>query len=93
MTREEMDNELEYILKEIRTNKNASTATNPRYETIETQNSQPSGSKTDRSIRVRATNTENSDSGDEDYPLRPSEMKDLRLSKISLRNSRGSSML
>ena len=34
-----MDKKLEVILK-IRTNKNASTVTNPRSETIETQNTQ-----------------------------------------------------
>ena len=76
--REEIDNKLETIIKEIRTNKNATTATNPRSETLETQNSQTSGSKTDRSIGFRPSNTENSDSEDEDYALRPSEMKDWR---------------
>ena len=76
--REEMDNNLENFLKEIRTNENASTVKSPRSETIETQNSQPSGSKTDRSVGVRASNTEKSDSEDEDYLLRPSDMKDLR---------------
>ena len=37
-----MDNKLETTLMEIRTNRNASTATNPRSETINMQNSQPS---------------------------------------------------
>ena len=76
--REEMDNKLETILMEIRTNRNVSTTTNPMSETIDMQNSQPSGFKTDRSIGVHASNTKNSDLEDDDYPLRPSDMKDLR---------------
>ena len=64
-----------YYKEETRTNRNASKTTNPRSETIETQTS---GSKTDRSIGVQASNTENSDSEVEDYPLRPSVMKNLR---------------
>ena len=55
--REEIDNKIETISKEIRTNRNTSHATNPRSETTEMQTLQPSGSKTDRSIGVRARNT------------------------------------
>ena len=39
--REEIDSKFEAILKEIKNNKNESTITNPRSETIETQNTQP----------------------------------------------------
>ena len=75
--RKEMDNKIEAILREIKANKNASMATNPRSETNEIQDSQPSGSKT-RSIGVHASNNENSDSENDDYPLRASKMKDLK---------------
>ena len=50
-----------------------STTTNPRSEAA--QNSQPSGSK---SIGVHASNVENTDSENEDYPLKASGSKDLR---------------
>ena len=73
--REEMDNKLESILKEIRSNKSMSTTTNPRSEAAEVQNSQLLGSK---SIGVHASNFENSDSENEDYPLKASGSKDLR---------------
>ena len=76
--REEMENKLEMILKEIKSNKSASTVTNPGSEINENRDSQPSGSKTNRSIGVHASNNENSDSENDDYPLRASKMKDLR---------------
>ena len=76
--REEMENKLETILKEIKSNKSASTATNPRSEINENRDQQPSGSKIDRSIGVHASNIENSDSENDDYPLRASKMKNLR---------------
>ena len=76
--REEMENKLEMILKEIKSNKSASTVTNPGSETNENRDPQPSGSKTNRSIGVHASNNENSDSENDDYPLRASKMKDLR---------------
>ena len=75
---EEKDNKLENILVQIKTNRNASTTTNPRYETKDMQNSLPSESKTGRSIGVHASNTKSSDSEDEGCPLRPSRMKNLR---------------
>ena len=75
--REEIDSKFEAILKEIKNNKNESTITNPRSETNETQNTQPSGSR-DRSVGVHASLNENSDSENEDHPLRASKMKDLR---------------
>ena len=73
--REEMDNKLETILKEIRSNKNLSTTTNPRSEKVETQNPQLSGS---RSMGFCAYNIENSDLENEDHSLRASGSKDLR---------------
>ena len=73
--REEMDNKLESILKEIRSNKSMSTTTNPRSEAAEVHNSQPLGSK---SIGVHASNFENTDSENEDYPLKASGSKDLK---------------
>ena len=76
--REEMENELEMILKEIMSNKSASTVTNPGSEINENRDLQPSGSKTNRSIGVHASNNENSDSENDNYPLRASKMKDSR---------------
>ena len=76
--REEMENKLETILKEIKSNKSASTVTNPRSEINENRDPQPLGSKTNISIGVHASNNENSDSENDDYPLRASKMKDLR---------------
>ena len=75
--REKMENKLEMILKEIKSNKSASTVTNPGSEINENRDSQPSGSKTNRSIGVHASNNENSVSENDDYPLRASKMKDL----------------
>ena len=76
--REEIDNKLEAILREIKTNKSVSTVTNPRSETNETQDPQPSGSRKMRSIGVHASNNENSETEDEDFPLRASKAKDLK---------------
>ena len=76
--REEMENILETILKEIKSKKSASTVTNPRSEINEIRDPQPSVSKTNKSIGVHAPNNENSDSENDDYPLRASKMKDLR---------------
>ena len=76
--REEIDSKFEAILKDIKTNKNASTITNPRSETNETQNTQPSGSR-DRSIGVHASVNDNSDSENEDsHSIRASNMHELR---------------
>ena len=41
------------------------------------QDPQPSGTRIDKYIGVRASNNENSDSENDDYPLRASKMKDL----------------
>ena len=51
---EEMENKLETILREIKSNKSASTVTNPRSEVNEIQDMQPSGSKVNKSIGARA---------------------------------------
>ena len=76
--REEIDNKFDAILREIKTSKNASTITNPRSESNETQNNQPSGSR-NRSIGVRASENENSDSENKDnHPIRASNMHELR---------------
>ena len=76
--REERDNNLEAILKEGKTNKTALSMTNPRSDSNEIQDSQPSGSKTNRSIGVYASNIENSDSENDDYPLKAFKMRDQR---------------
>ena len=73
-----MDNKLQTIQKDIRTNKIASTTTNTRSETLELHHFHSSELETDWSIRVRASNLENSGSENEDYSLRPSGMKNLR---------------
>ena len=73
-----MDSKLEAILKEIKCNKSASTATNPRSDVNEIQEPQPLGSRMNPSIGVRESNIENSDSENDDYPLRASKMKDLK---------------
>ena len=73
-----MDNKLETILREIKSNKSVSTVTNPRSENDEILNTQPMGSKGNRSIGVHASNNENSETEDEDFPLKASKMKDLK---------------
>ena len=74
---EEMENKLDAILKEIKSNKSASTATNPRSETDDIQNMQSSGSKTNRSIGVHASYNDNSEPENEDHPIQASKMRDL----------------
>ena len=76
--REELENRLETILKEIKSNKSASTVTNPRSEINEIRDPQPSGSRTNKSIGVHSSNIESSDSENDGYPFRSSRMKDLR---------------
>ena len=70
--REEMEINLDAFLKEIKSNKSASTVTNPRSEMNDIQNMQPSGSKTNKPIAVHASCNESSDSENEDYPLQAS---------------------
>ena len=67
--RKEMDSKLEAILEEIKCNKSASIATNPRSYVNEILESQPPESTMNPSIGVRASNIENKDS---------SKMKDLK---------------
>ena len=76
--REEMENKLDAILKEIKSNKSVSTVTNPRSEMDDIRNIQPSGSKTNRSIGVHASHIYNSDSENDDFPLQASKMGDLK---------------
>ena len=76
--REEMDNKLETILREIKSNKSVSVVTNPGSENTEMQNIQPTGSNGNKSIGVHASNNENSETEEEDFPLRASKMKDLK---------------
>ena len=76
---EEMENQFDAILKEIRTSKTASTITNPRSEPNGIHNLQPSGSKSIRSNGVHASNIDNSDiENEDDHPLRASDMRELR---------------
>ena len=76
--REEMDNKLETILREIKSNKSVSVVTNPRSENVEIQNAQPMGSKGNKSIGVHASNNDNSETEDEGFPHKASKMKDLK---------------
>ena len=73
-----MESKLETILKEIKSNKNAATVTNPRSENSETPNSQPSGSKTIKSIGAHASDNESSDTENDDYRLKATKMRDLK---------------
>ena len=65
-----MDNKLETILREIRTNNTLSTPANPRSQKIETLNAQQ--------IFVRAPNIEKSNSENEGHPPKAPESKNLR---------------
>ena len=51
---------------------------NPMSEIREIQNPQSSVSKTNKFVGVHASNNENSDSENDDYPLRASKMRDLK---------------
>ena len=76
--REEIDSKFDAILREIKTSKNPSTITNPRSESKDTRNTQPSGSG-DSPIGVHASENDNSDSEIEDsHPIRASNMHELR---------------
>ena len=81
--REERDNYRSHFERE-RTNKNSS---NPRSETNGAQIMQPSGSKTDESIDVHASNNINSEQENDDYLLSPSEMRELKRPASSLDRS------
>ena len=73
-----MENKLDAILMEIKTNKSTSMTTNPRSEMNEIESMQPSGSKGKRSMGRNASDNESIDSENEDIPLKASEMRDLR---------------
>ena len=75
--REEMENKLDAILMEMKTNKSTSMTTNPRSEINEIGNMQPSGSRGKRSMGVNASDNESLDSENEDIPLKASEMREL----------------
>ena len=77
--REEMENKLDTILKEIRSSKSISTVTNPRSENIENLDPQPSGSKSYRPTGVRASGNDSFDSENEDnHSVRASDMHELK---------------
>ena len=76
--REEMENKLDAILKEIKSNESASLATNSRSETNDVPNMQPSGSRLGQSNGVHASFDENLELDDEGYPPQTSKMRDLR---------------
>ena len=76
--REEMENKLDAILKEIKSNRSHSTVTNPRSLTNEIEDIQPTGSKSKESIGVHASNIENAESEDESNPVRASKMTELK---------------
>ena len=73
-----MENKVEAILREIRTENSASTITNSSSQINRTQNTKPTRSRNDRSIGILATNIKNSDTENEDNPLRASDMNGLR---------------
>ena len=52
--------------------------TNPRSDIDDRQDLQPSGSKTTKFLGVHASNNENSDSENDDFPLRASRTKNLK---------------
>ena len=76
--REEMENKLEANSKETRTNKVHLQKQIPGLQQTELRTHNLRGPKNDKSIGVHASNIENSDTEDEDHPLRASEMQELR---------------
>ena len=66
-----MENKLDAFLKQMKSSKSASTVTNPRFETNDTQNIQLLGSKIDKSIGVQVRLRK------EDYLLQASTMRAL----------------
>ena len=76
--REEVENKLDTILKEIKSNRSHSTVTNPRSQVNGAEDMQPSGSRSKESIGVHASNIENSEPEDEDNPIRASKKTELK---------------
>ena len=66
--REEMENKLDAIMMDIKTNKSTHMATNPRSELNEIENMQPLGSGGKKSMGVSAFDKESLDSENEDIP-------------------------
>ena len=71
-----LETKLSQRIKEMKSSKKASSATNPRLDTIDTQNIQPSGSKGNRSVGVHASNTVDSEKDEDSHLLRPSYMNE-----------------
>ena len=67
-----MEDKFDTILKEIGSNESVSVTTNPRTESNGIQSIQPSGSENNKSIAVRASDNENSESEDKNYPPKAS---------------------
>ena len=67
--REEIDDKFETFSREIKNNRSVSTITNPRSETNDAQETQQSGSKTNKSIGVHASNNVYSDLEENYHPL------------------------
>ena len=76
--REEMENKLDTILKEIKSNRSHSTVTNPRSQNNGVDDMRPSGSRSKEPIGVHASNIENSEPEDEDNPIKASKMTELK---------------
>ena len=76
--REEMENKLDTILKQIKSNRSHSTVTNPRSQVNGAEDMRPSGSRSKEPIGVHASNIENSEPEDEDNPIRASKMTELK---------------
>ena len=73
-----MENKLDTILKEIKSNRSQSTVTNPRSQVNEAEDMRPSGSRSKEPIGVHASNIENSEPEDGDNPIRASKMTELK---------------
>ena len=76
--REEMENKLDTILKEIKSNRSHSTVTNPRSQVNGADDMRPSGSRSKEPIGVHASNMENSEPEDEDNPIKASKKTELK---------------
>ena len=76
--REEMENKLDTILKEIKSNRSHSTVTNPRSQVNGAEDMRPSGSRSKEPIGVHASNIENFEPEDEDNPIKASKMTELK---------------
>ena len=73
-----MENKLDAILIEIKTNKITSMTPKSRSESNKIGDMQPAGSGGKRSMGVNASDNESLDSENEDIPLKTSKMRELR---------------